>query len=251
VTVLQLVEAEPDPAPDAPHPADLHCGYCDRTLPPWTVTDLGWWKPRRQGRPLYEIGPERLPSRPVGMYLEQRARRLRAEWQTPEEQFGEVCALAGIKFPRSVWAWRRGERATVDFDVVDRILVNLGLNWWDIYTPEQVRRAVIVARVHRVRPKKGSHGSDKICMTREIAGEVHYGDAGPDLALLDVVREAFEGDARDDPSTPVRVCGNGHPLTSENLRPRSDGRWSCRRCDSNRNRKRHHRRRQLEEGKAA
>lgn len=197
-------------------------------------------KPRTGGKRRYEVSPERLPSRPISLYIQQRANRLRdRSWRRirQDEAVGEICSLVGIN-PRNEWAWRHGERNTLSFDEVDRILVTLGLHWWDIYTPERVRRPLVVVRVYRTRSKRASRGSTKVYVGRELAAEYWYGDAGPDPATLDIVRDAFEGAPRLSEEEPeesegVRTCGNGHPLTPGNVRTRPDGRWACRTCTRN------------------
>jgi hypothetical protein len=78
----------------------------------------------------------RLPAAPLAAVLA----RFVAREGVDEERgggVGRVCDRAGIP-DRTYFAWRTGEREHVNFDVADRVLTNLGLMWWDVWTPAQV-----------------------------------------------------------------------------------------------------------------
>jgi transposase len=45
-----------------------------------------------------------------------------------------ACSRAGVP-PRTVWAWRTGERPTARLDTADGVLLGLDLLWWEVYNP--------------------------------------------------------------------------------------------------------------------
>lgn len=69
-----------------------------------------------------------LPARPLAEVI---ARRVAATDLTVED----VCNDLGVNV-RTFSAWRSGEREFVQFDVADRVLCRLGLNWFDAYDDE-------------------------------------------------------------------------------------------------------------------
>lgn len=56
--------------------------------------------------------------------------------ETGEPLANPVLEGMGIE-PRTFYAWRVGERASVRFAVVDRALTAMGLNWWDVWDPAE------------------------------------------------------------------------------------------------------------------
>lgn len=71
-----------------------------------------------------------LPSAPLAKVIE--ARIARASGATMEE----VCGNLGIH-ARMFTAWRSGERTSVQADVADRVIQNLGLLWFDLVDEEE------------------------------------------------------------------------------------------------------------------
>lgn len=75
-------------------------------------------------------GPE-LPIGPLLAVVERYLQRV-DHWNGDDD--AEIVALERIGLdPRSLYGWRKGERKAVRFDVVDRVLVRLDLNWFDVY----------------------------------------------------------------------------------------------------------------------
>jgi hypothetical protein len=50
-----------------------------------------------------------------------------------------VCERLGIN-PRSLFAWEKGERASVQFDLADRTITRAGLMWFDVYGDDPIAR---------------------------------------------------------------------------------------------------------------
>jgi hypothetical protein len=46
-----------------------------------------------------------------------------------------ICQRAGTS-PKSLQEWREGRRTMVPWNTADRVLQNLGLFWWEVWTPE-------------------------------------------------------------------------------------------------------------------
>lgn len=72
----------------------------------------------------------RLPAAPLAETLESIIAR---EGEYARER---ICEAAGIA-PRNLFGWTSGERKRVQFDVADRVLTRLGLNWWDVWDEDQ------------------------------------------------------------------------------------------------------------------
>lgn len=83
---------------------------------------------------------DRLPAAPLAAWIDKRIIR----GDTPDglghltahQTVGSVCAWLGIA-EKNLYEWRRGLRSEVQFDVVDRILTNADVLWWDIYDPDR------------------------------------------------------------------------------------------------------------------
>jgi hypothetical protein len=102
-----------------------------------SVTDI---KPRDVTAPGAERRGGLLPSRPLADKL---ALVFAAE-NDGDLAIEDFCVRVGIT-DRTLRAWQTGERPSVRFDAADRVLVALGLLWWDVWTsPED---AVIAERV--------------------------------------------------------------------------------------------------------
>lgn len=131
----------------------------------------------------------RLPSFPVAVFVE----RLIAEQQALEfrHQGTErdsarliVCERLGID-ERTLYAWRSGERTRAKFDAVDRVLVNSGALWFDVFDrdrfPEEFLEAeglfdpVVSERGER-HDREGIRGGVGIC--ERTAGRNGTGAAG-------------------------------------------------------------------------
>lgn len=71
-----------------------------------------------------------VPARPLADAVVRYAnsRRVRGVPRSLED----VCAQLGIE-PRTLYAWRVGERALAHFDIADAILQATELNWWDVW----------------------------------------------------------------------------------------------------------------------
>lgn len=81
----------------------------------------------------------RLPAAPLARYLQVLVEHEAVESLDSARDI--VCASAGIS-KRTLFAWEQGERTLVQFDLVDRVLTSLGLQWWDVYTePEEYETA--------------------------------------------------------------------------------------------------------------
>lgn len=95
---------------------------------------------------------------------------------------------------RLYYAWQRGEREQSDFNTIDRVLVRLELQWWDVYDETTLRLPVLTVRTWRRRERRFRGRPLPLLVWEQIAS-CRYGDAGPDHEQLRVVREAFEGQA--------------------------------------------------------
>lgn len=76
-----------------------------------------------------------LPAPPLAAFVDALAERERRTGNVelePASMLSVVCERLGITV-RTAYAWRSGERPTVQFDVVDTVLVNSGALWWDVY----------------------------------------------------------------------------------------------------------------------
>ena len=91
----------------------------------------------REGRPFRQIKPRvllsdpspELPARPLAVALDALAAKL-------EGGIEELAVQVGFS-SRSYRGWRSGERATVRFDLADKILVAAGLEWWDVWSEDE------------------------------------------------------------------------------------------------------------------
>jgi len=79
------------------------------------------------------MGHDELPRLPVGPLAEVIRRLVRREELAGNpEPFECVCRLADVE-PRTAFAWLTGERRVMQFDVAERVLVALGLLWFDVW----------------------------------------------------------------------------------------------------------------------
>jgi hypothetical protein len=72
----------------------------------------------------------RLPAAPIVALLEGMA-------HDRDIEYTQVAKDLGIG-PRSAFAWRRGERDTISFDLADAVLVAAHLNWHDVFAAEDL-----------------------------------------------------------------------------------------------------------------
>lgn len=77
----------------------------------------------------------RLPMLPVAPLFD-RARKLVDALEEAKLTREEACSTAGVA-PRLFRQWETGIYATVRFDVADRVLIALGLNWFDVWDPAE------------------------------------------------------------------------------------------------------------------
>lgn len=59
----------------------------------------------------------------------------RSAGDTSDGRGAAICARLGID-PRNLYAWRTGERATVRFDVADKVVTRGGFAWWEVWAPD-------------------------------------------------------------------------------------------------------------------
>lgn len=59
------------------------------------------------------------------------ADRLAGEHDEPETR---VCNMCNID-PRRLYAWKSGETKRVELDHADKVLIGLGLLWWEVWDP--------------------------------------------------------------------------------------------------------------------
>lgn len=80
------------------------------------------------------INGQKLPLLPVQPLRERVLRRVHAlETQLTRE---EACEKVGVT-TRMLNHWERGTYDAVRFDVADRVLIALGLNWFDVWTEDE------------------------------------------------------------------------------------------------------------------
>lgn len=80
-------------------------------------------------------GGPRLPGQPLGEAIERAARFV-------EGGFEPLCELVGVA-PRTVYAWKTGERSA-ELVNADGVLEALDLLWWEVWDPERYPEVVAV-----------------------------------------------------------------------------------------------------------
>jgi hypothetical protein len=98
-----------------------------------------------------------------------------------------VCAWLGIH-PRSLHAWRVGQRERIHFETVDQILTRAGVGWWEVYTEDTCRVPALVVRHYGFRCMRGRRGKPL-----ELRGRDACGDLGPDWETVGLAEFAFTG----------------------------------------------------------
>jgi hypothetical protein len=139
---------------------------------------------------------ERMPTQPLVAAIERVQRRSSIDpWGHRRDAVKEqACERAEIG-TRLFDHWRDGGHPDVDFDTADRVLVNLGLLWFDVFDEDTVRAPILRVTTYRARVKRVSgRGRVHYCRHREVVRTRWYGDAGPDYGELERIRRAFEGD---------------------------------------------------------
>jgi hypothetical protein len=120
-----------------------------------------------QGVPLPEVEPTsgaesgvRLPSQPLMRQIMRAIEREEAFYRandplTREHLTGgaddRICRSLRLE-PRTLRAWKVGERSTVDFDVADRTLSLSPWLWWEVYDESTVRQRLEVGLAGAQRP---------------------------------------------------------------------------------------------------
>lgn len=84
----------------------------------------------------------KLPAAPLAALVDEHVRRVQAEHDLERGDHNlngasakSVCSSLGID-ERMLRAWRTGERVSVQFDVADRVLTALGVQWHDVWDPD-------------------------------------------------------------------------------------------------------------------
>jgi hypothetical protein len=96
---------------------------------------------------------------------------------------------------RTLREWRTGDRHTAKFNVADRVLCGLNLNWWEVWNEQTVRISVLTVRTYKPHLKMVQFPSED--WPRFVDGalkEYEYGDLGPDFSLLNRIAFAFTGE---------------------------------------------------------
>ena len=79
----------------------------------------------------------RVPARALGSVVEEYIQRQLSNTYCPDDAdintTRELVAKTLGTTARTVYAWRSGERIWVGLDMADRILLALGLNWWEVW----------------------------------------------------------------------------------------------------------------------
>jgi hypothetical protein len=152
---------------------------------------------RKRVRPRRVRPPDpfpKLPALPIVALVEgliareDRNRRLGPNDPMPTGAREDICAWLGIQ-PRSLLAWRVGQRERIQFEIVDQILTRSGAGWWEVFTAETCRVPALVVRHYGHRSGKGRRGT----RTLELRGRDVLGDLGPDHAAVALAERAFTG----------------------------------------------------------
>ena len=124
------------PSAHPPNDYRTDCRPCRAArLRRWRASRPGYSRKKRLG--IAPGGPE-LPVAPLAALLDRMIER--------GTDSGVLCDRLGIS-DRTLRAWRVGDRRSVRLDLADRILLELGLLWFDVWTPddpESYQRAVEV-----------------------------------------------------------------------------------------------------------
>lgn len=122
--------------------------------------------------------PPGLPGRPLAAAI----RRLAI---IEGSALDETCDRFGIS-SRLMFAWDTGQREPT-IDQADHVLTHSPWNWWDVWTPETIRRPLVEVRHYgwTFRSNRASY--------RGLLNTTRIGDAGPDHAALARAVEVFEG----------------------------------------------------------
>jgi hypothetical protein len=135
-----------------------------------------------------------LPAAPVAAFVERiiaREDRVRRQGYDDGLNTGareDVCAWLGIQ-PRSLLAWRVGQREGVQFEIVDQILTEAGVGWWEVFTEETCRVPALVVRHYSFRSMR----ADRRGRPLELRGRDVCGDLGPDWDAIRLAEFAFTG----------------------------------------------------------
>jgi hypothetical protein len=157
-------------------------------------------KEREFGKPLRLVdlgvgeiqhGGPTLPGLPLAAAVERMVRRAVMAENGPgpvedRERSGwgdETCRQLGIS-PRAFFRWRRG--LNVELGPADAVLTRSGLNWWDVWNEDTVRRPVLTVVVAK-RSRKKKTGR----LYWETTHRLPYGDQGPDFEVLARVAAVF------------------------------------------------------------
>lgn len=120
-----------------------------------------------------------LPGRPLAAAI----RRLAMPEGTHLEK---TCDRFGIS-SRLMFAWDTGQRDPT-IGQADLVLTHSHLNWWDVWTPETVRRPLLEVRHYGWTFRSSPHRA-----YRGLLNTTRYGDAGPDHAGYARAVEVFDG----------------------------------------------------------
>jgi hypothetical protein len=96
---------------------------------------------------------------------------------------------------RTLREWRAGDRHTAKFNVADRVLCGLNLNWWEVWNEQTIRIPALTVRTYKPPFKVVQEPGEE--WPRFLDGGLRaysYGDLGPDHELMGKVAFAFTGE---------------------------------------------------------
>lgn len=89
-------------------------------------------------RKIREQDPTHIHGRPLATFINREIvkRNGRTWWDGALAMRTRVCDDCGIGI-RILYAWEQGSVETTRFDTADRVLIGLGLLWWEVFDPQE------------------------------------------------------------------------------------------------------------------
>lgn len=127
-----------------------------------------------------------LPALPLAKAIQKQGQR---------RHLHELFSSAGVS-DRRYREWITGNSYRVEFGTADKILLSLGLHWWDVWNEDTVKRGAFKVQMYRYawhgRLGRKSRRRLRYCRWHDFRW---YGPtSGPDFETLRVVAYAFTGE---------------------------------------------------------